>query len=267
MKSENYVRLESQKVMFSVLKETGAWSLLDKRTGVVWSSNPQATRFGEVTLRTKGGETQTLPLIPDFVSLEGNSVRLMFHPNCNNVGLTLMAKLTLMSDGGTIDVSYTTTGSSEIESVKLLDNGLPITNVDAGYLLVPVRLGLLIPSDSGVEFNHRFGTFDYEGCHAEMLGLVKQSSALLVTWHDPYITAEVESKIKDKKQSLSTSLHLRKTATAFQLRPLGVGDLNTIAQAYRDVAKEKGWLVTWDEKLKEHVRHVKKMTIEMKTEI
>ncbi|MBM3242196.1 hypothetical protein FJZ31_38500 [Candidatus Poribacteria bacterium] len=271
MKSENCVRLESPKVALSVLKETGAWSLLDKRTGVVWSSNPQATRLGEVTLRTKSGETQNLPLIPDFVCQEENSVRLMFHPDCGDTGLTLMAKLTLMPDGETIDVSYTTTGSSEIEEVKLLDNALSIMDSDSGYLLIPVRLGLLIPSDSGVEFSHRFGTFDYEGCHIEMLGLVKQSSALLVTWHDPYITAEVKSKVDDKKQSfcpfrqelsewvskrtrqsLSISLHLRKTAHAFQLRPLGVGDLNTIAQAYRDVAKEKGWLVTWDEKLKEH---------------
>jgi hypothetical protein len=268
MKSENCVQLESPKVALSVLNETGAWSLLDKRAGVVWSSNPQAARFGEVTLRMKGGETQTLPLIPDFICQEGNSVRLAFHPDCGNAELALMAKLTLMSDGETIDVSYTTAkgqdgktargqegkgvNSCEIEDVKLLDNALPIMDSDAGYLLVPVRLGLQIPSDSGVEFNHRFGTFDYEGCHIEMLGLVKQSSALLVTWHDPYITVEVESKINDKKQLLSTSLYLRKTANAFQLRPLGVGDLNTIAQAYRDVAKEKGWLVTWDEKLKEH---------------
>ena len=252
MKSENYVRLESQKVVLSVSKETGGWSLLDKRTGVAWSSNPQATRFGEVTLRVKSGETQTLPLIPDFVSLEGNSIRLAFHPDCGNAELALMATLTLMPGGETIDVSYTTTGNADIENVKLLDNALPITDMDAGYLLVPVRLGLLIPSDSGVEFSHRFGTYDYEGCHIEMLGLVKQNSALLVTWHDPYVTAEVESKVDDQKQLLSTSLHLRKTAHAFQLRPLGVGDLNTIAQVYREVAKEKGWLVTWDEKLREH---------------
>jgi hypothetical protein len=200
----------------------------------------------------KNGEAQTLLLIPDFVSLEGNSVRLAFHPNSGNAELALMATLTLMPDGETIDVSYATTGNADIENVKLLDNALPITDVDAGYLLVPVRLGLLLPSDSGVEFSHRFGTYDYEGCHIEMLGLVKQSSALLVTWHDPYVTAEVESKVDDKKQLLSTSLHLCKTAYAFQLRPLGVGDLNTIAQVYRDVAKEKGLLVTWDEKLKEH---------------
>nr|MBC8228029.1 hypothetical protein [bacterium] len=180
MKSENYVRLESQKVVLSVSKETGGWSLLDKRTGVAWSSNPQATRFGEVTLRVKSGETQTLPLIPDFVSLEGNSIRLAFHPDCGNAELALMATLTLMPGGETIDVSYTTTGNADIENVKLLDNALPITDMDAGYLLVPVRLGLLIPSDSGVEFSHRFGTYDYEGCHIEMLGLVKQNSALLV---------------------------------------------------------------------------------------
>jgi len=251
-KSDNCIRLESQFVALCVSRETGAWSLLDKRTNVAWSSNPQEGRFGEITLPTIDNTAPTLTLIPDSVFREGNSIRLNFHPDSGDVGLALIVTLTLLDDGETVDISYNTTGTSAIGNIKLLDNALSISDTDAGYLIVPARLGLLIPSDSGVKFSHRFGTFDYEGCHIEMLGLVKQNSALLVTWHDPYVTAEVESKVDGEKQLLLTSLHLRKTAHSFQLRSLGVGDLNTIAQAYRDVARGKGWLVTWEEKLKEH---------------
>ncbi len=239
------VKLQSETVSLSVSKLTGAWTLLDKRTDVIWKSNPQ--RFGKITLKRE--ESQTLPLIPDYVKCEGNAVSMAFHPGD---GVALMATMTLLDDDETIEISCSghSEADTKIEGVKLLDDALSITAEDSGYLLVPVRLGLLIPSDSGVEFTHRFGTYDYEGCHAEMLGAVKRGSALLLTWHEPYITAEVKSVLDDEGQELTASLFLRKTANSFKLRPLGTGDINTIAEAYRDIARRKGYLVTWDEKLK-----------------
>jgi len=243
--SADAIKLHGKNVSLSVSKTTGAWKLMDKRTGVVWHSNPQ--QFGEVTLKME--ESQTLPLIPDYVKQGGNAISLSFHPGD---GVALMATMTLLDDGETIEISYSghSESTTQIESVKLLDDALAITDEDEGYLLVPVRLGLLIPSDSRIEFIHRFGTYDYEGCHAEMLGAVKRGSASLLTWHEPYITAEVKSAIEEGKQKLTTSLHLRKTANSFRLRPLGTGDINTVAEAYRDVARQKGYLVTWEEKLK-----------------
>ena len=50
---------------------------------------------------------------------------------------------------------------------------------------------------------------------------------------------------------------LRKSAKSFRVQFLGKGDYVTIAQAYRQVAKEKGWLVTWDEKLKTNPERAK----------
>jgi hypothetical protein len=45
---------------------------------------------------------------------------------------------------------------------------------------------------------------------------------------------------------------LRKSARRVRMEFLGKGDVGTIARAYRDVARRKGYLVTWDEKLKGH---------------
>lgn len=144
----------------------------------------------------------------------------------------------------------------------MLDDALWVTDAEKGYAVVPVREGLLVPADSGLTFTHRFDTFGYEGCHMEMLGLVKNSATALVTWDDPYVTAELNSTLPGKtlgagKQALSPSLVLRQSARSFRVQFEGKGDYVTIAKAYRRVAKEKGWRVTWDEKLKGHPEQAK----------
>jgi hypothetical protein len=53
------------------------------------------------------------------------------------------------------------------------------------------------------------------------------------------------------KQILSLSLDLRKTAKAFKITFLGNGDYITIARAYREEAKKKGWFKSWRQKIRE----------------
>lgn len=50
----------------------------------------------------------------------------------------------------------------------------------------------------------------------------------------------------------AAALELRKSAREFHLRVLGKGDHNAIGRAYREVAKARGLLVPWAEKLKGH---------------
>ena len=134
--------------------------------------------------------------------------------------------------------------------VHLLDHALGITRDDAGCALVPAREGLLVPADAPVEFSHQFPTSGYEGCHMNMLGFVKHGAALLVTWDD----VEISSELTKKKSGLTCSLFTRsssrrKNATvSVVLTPLGQGDWNTIAAAYREVAMAKGLAVTLREK-------------------
>lgn len=45
----------------------------------------------------------------------------------------------------------------------------------------------LAPSEGGP--NGRIGPSDYEGCHTNMLGLVEQGAALVVSWDDAYVSA------------------------------------------------------------------------------
>jgi hypothetical protein len=255
--SGQVLSMESEFVKFSISLENGCYYFIDKQSNTVWSSNPYIERMGEITIKD-GDETKVLPLRNFQGRQEKNTIMLGFHYGEGEAKVKI--RIELLPDGRTAKISYESGRGIDIQSVRLLDDSLWVTDVEKGYTLVPVRLGLMIPADSGKSFKHNFPTFAYEGCHMEMLGLVKNGSVALITWHDPYVTAEIQSllmdddqaKLYDGKQIVSASLSLRKSAKAFQIQFLGRGDCVTIAKAYREEAKEKGWLVTWDEKLRQY---------------
>ena len=77
-----------------------------------------------------------------------------------------------------------------------------------GYVIVPSREGLLIPVRGEKAFKRVFGTSEYEGCHMNMLGFVKDGSALIATWDDAYVFPEIERTVSGG----------HKLATTFELR-------------------------------------------------
>ncbi len=177
---------------------------------------------------------------------------MKYQSRTDKAELTINMKLS--DDGKNVDLSFESNEGSEIENVRILDDSFCITDNEKGYIVIPVREGAIIPSNSNLAFIRRFGTYDYEGSHMEMLGVVKDNSAVLVTWHSPYVTSEVKSTINTAavkaKQVLSVSLDLTRTARSIIIHFLGKGDYTTIAKAYREIARERGWLVTWKEKLR-----------------
>ena len=155
------------------------------------------------------------------------------------------------ADGGCSVVIRVALASNE--TVRLLDAALGIAAGDAGYALVPAREGLLIPADGPATFSTRFGTSSYEGCHMNMMGFVKRGVALLMTWDDPYITPE----LKKTAQGLTCTVLVKRgphadklVCSCIKLTPLGCGDWNTVAAAYRKVAEAKGLVVTMSQKEK-----------------
>jgi hypothetical protein len=105
-----------------------------------------------------------------------------------------------------------------------------VTVAGHGYVVVPVREGLLVPADAKRTFTHRFGTYEYEGCHMRMIGLVENDHAALVTWEDLYANVD----LRNGPEALATSL----TAKSFRIQFLGKGDYVTIGQAYRKIARK-----------------------------
>ena len=242
--------LESQHLRFQISND-GSYEVLDKRTGVTWRSSPYARRFGSALVRV---ENQPHHQSLDRFEASEKDRQIAMRYRSSQGPSELWFNVKLLDDGKTLEFSYEPVARAGVENVRLLDDAFWVTDAEEGYVIVPVREGLLIPSNSDRSFTHTFGTFAYEGCHMEMLGIVKKGSAILVTWRDPYVTAEVRSTINvaatQARQVLSTSLDLEKTAKAIKIQFLGHGDYVTIAQAYRKVAEKKGLLATLREKIK-----------------
>lgn len=250
------VAIETEYYHFQLSPENGSYRIRDKQADVTWRSNPYRPRFGEVTLKVSG-KPQRFDLARCDVRLRGEGWELVFHPLADKSTATVRVVLNPRSDGRTLDIAYEADPGLDVASIRLLDQALWVTDTTQGYVLLPVRLGLLVPADSGLTFTYPYDTFAYEGCHMEMLGVVRSGAAALVTWHDPYVLVELTSALPkagwvDGKQVVSPSLVLSKSARSFRIEFLGKGDYLSLGEAYRKVAKEKGWLVSWDEKLKDH---------------
>lgn len=158
---------------------------------------------------------------------------------------------------GAIRFTFTADDLPELERVAMLEDVFTVTG--NGYVLLPTRQGLLIPANSGKAFTQGFDTYAYEGCHMAMFGVVQGDATVLVTWDDPYTEAVVRSAVPEdaSKQTVTITPRLRKSAKSFTVHFPGKGDYNTIALAYREIAKQKGLLVTWDQKLKDRPQAAK----------
>ena len=243
------VELRTPHLRFSISPADGRYTIEDIHGGVTWESNPLATRFGHVVLKV-GGKNAGFDLKACTIEKQADALIATFHPLAAQNSETVRVKIQSTAGGKTLQFSYEATAGLTLESIRLLDEALAVRAEDAGYVAIPVRLGLLIPADSGLAFSHRFDTYAYEGCHMAMLGVVKRGAAALLTWDDLYPVAEVRSTLaKDQPQTLTTSLDLRRSAKSFTVTFLGKGDYVTIGNAYRQIAKDRGWLVTWDRKL------------------
>jgi hypothetical protein len=246
-----------------VLQPDGRAEILDKASGVVWAPRPGHRRFGTVTLSVHE-ESRRFALTNCDVRVVGNEVLASFRPLKMAPLAILHVTARALPDQRTLELSYQEDDELQVENVSLLDDALGLTDTANGYAVVPVREGLLIPADSGVAFSRQFDSYAYEGCHMQMLGLVQNGSAAMVTWTNPYVAVELRSELTKPqgndsqtpspaqavRQRLSPALTLTKTARSIQVHFLGKGDYVTIAKAYRNVARERGLLVTWDEKLK-----------------
>jgi len=225
-------RIESPLILLEVDRETGDWSLLDKRSGTRWPSEGGAGLGSGQGLE---GPVQNVEATTDTVRVKRNDAFVIF----------------ALADGGrSLVIRYE---GAKIGEIRLLRDALALGDSEHGCLVVPCREGLLIPADSGAAFRHVFGASEYEGCHMNMVGLVKNGSALVASWDGACTWVEVESKPASGKQPgqrITTTFDLRPPARSLCLTPLGKGDWNTIAAGYRRIAEEKGLAVTLREKIR-----------------
>lgn len=79
------------------------------------------------------------------------------------------------------------------------------------YYVVPKRLGILVFAEGNGPSRTRYRAYETgSGYSMAMFGAVKEGSALLVTWKDPY--TEIFTDYRPSPARLAVSLALRRTA-------------------------------------------------------
>ena len=249
------VALETAAWKFELDQDSGAFLLTDKQTDVVWSSNPNRPRWGEVGLQSDERRA-TVPLERfDAVRREGErlvaEVDLQVDGKPARVKLSVIVEPTADAKGLRISRDWEASGPWQLASLTALDHALFTTDADEGYTIVPRRLGLLLPTDRGLPATRRYMT--YSGATMAMCGAVKQGSALLVAWRDPDTELLAHTSVEDSplvggRRTQSVSLILGAYGREFEVYPLGRGGYVEVAAAYRPVAERRGWRQTWAQK-------------------
>lgn len=249
--------IDSDAIAFTVSADNGSYRLLDKRSGAVWRSSPFAEGLGDAQVRLASGRTKSLRLgKPSRISRGARELTLQYEMPEAGRRWRLTVTARLVADPRSLELCWATSGEgAQLTAITLLADAPWATAAGGGYVVVPSRLGMLLPADSGEAYVERFDTYTTGGCQMQMLGAVEGGSAALVTWQDVYGLASVKSIVGEKPaepwgQLVAMSLRLQTPGSKARITLLGRGGYVEMAQAYRDTARENGWLMTWAEKEK-----------------
>jgi len=247
--------IESDDIAFTVSADNGSHRLLDKRSGVAWHSSPLIEGLGDVELRLASGRTKLAHLgRPQRLRREGQKIALEYEVAEAGPRWRIIITARILPDPRSLELSWAAAGEgAEVVNITLLSDALWTADRQGGYVIVPSHLGLMLPADSGEAYLERYEMYRWGGCQMEMLGVVSSGSAALVSWRDDYALASVKSVVGEKSvapahQVLAPSLRIQTPGSAVRITLLGEGGYVEIARAYRDIARENGWLVSWEEK-------------------
>ncbi len=225
------IAIENAAIRLRFDAASGAGRLTDKRTGESWDLNPPAV--------AAKGQTAA-PVKPASARLDGSIVRF-------SAGPRLSWEVKLFDNA----VEYSYQAAADIDEVLLLDRSLTIEAGAQNYYAVPHRLGNLLPVEGEQPITRRMRAYTRGGYSMAMYGVVKNGSALLVTWEPPYADVIVDYAVAPVRR-ITSSIALRRGTRGFRILPLGRGGYVEIAKAYRPIARERGLLRTLAEKLGEH---------------
>jgi hypothetical protein len=246
--------LENSAMRVTLRPTDGAVRVLDKATRVEWAIHPPV-----VTLKNK----LEMPARPaGKVVVEGKTLRYaarlgighnpdfatpIEYDNLNDSKLGLEFHLRLQDSPPALDYSYSTAPGAEVRQVALLDKSLPLRQRGRDYYAAPHRMGVLFPVEGAQPYVRRLTPYGYS---MAMFGAVKNGSALLITWDNPYTDIAIEYGVTPPE--LTAGIALREAARSIRLQPLGRGGYVEIAKAYREVARGRGFLKTMAEKIREN---------------
>jgi hypothetical protein len=224
--------MENRDLRVELNLSSGAVTLLDKRTRMGWDLGvPEVvpgndSSPGSRPLRLIGRDRNALAYRRDGIG---------------SFSLSLLANPTRLD--------YSVVPEVGVKELRLLSKTLPVGSGADNYYAAPYRMGIQLRAEGDKPYNRRFR----DGCTMAMFGAVKEGSALLITWTDPYTEVQVDYHAQPAPE-LRMGLAMRESTQTVRFQPLGRGGYVQIAKAYREVARERGLLKTLAEKMRENPR-------------
>jgi hypothetical protein len=262
--------VENGALRLTIDAEKGTVRLLDKSTGVEWSLGlPQVELDDQRTLQvrpvqevTEKGDVLSFAAEDPAYWDKRREPRLHF-------------QLQLQNDPPAILYSYT--AAPQVREVQLIHNALALGAGLDNYYVVPFRMGVLVPVEGENPFSRRLIPYtifsgwpghEGPGYSMAMFGAVKNGSALLATWEDLY-TDILYDYTTEPAQQLKASLAFYQSSPVLglpplgrggysewsrvlRLQPLGHGSYVEIAKAYRTIARGRGFLKPFSEKVRQN---------------
>jgi hypothetical protein len=260
------VVLENALIRLSLSVAENMWQLDDRRAQVSWG-NAQGGAWVAVQRATPEGAAWEPLTLSAIDRVDGGVGCRFFDADGERAPLAIVLRLI----GDALQAYLVPDEGAAFAAVRLFRHGLEASADEGGNALLPIRMGLLLPAagrpfdgaqDGSFDeaqdgpfdgaqdrpFDLHLGTYEYEGLHVAMAGLLKSGAALMATWGDPYVVLDASRIVGGGAAHLRLSFTLTKTARSLQLCCLGPGDLTTLAAAYRERAEALGYRVPWSVK-------------------
>ncbi|MBK7641672.1 MAG: hypothetical protein IPJ19_01260 [Planctomycetes bacterium] len=246
------VALQTPEWSFALDRSCGAFLLEDKRSGVMWSSNPDSQSFGRV--RWKQGERSLDLAIDRFDSIVLEETQLVarraFGPGGAQGSVEFRFARSPTTGGLRLACDAQPPAGWELETLTPLERAFTTSDADEGYTIAPNWLGQLQYAAGGLPRDRWYGGDDVS---MALSGAVKQGSALLVAWLQRDASLVLHASLEHSplvagRRTQSLSVVLGPRARELEIVPLGAGSYVEIGKAYRAIAEQRGLRRTWAQK-------------------
>jgi hypothetical protein len=242
--------LENSALRLEMRSSDASIRLLDKKSGVVWMIGPP-----HILLKHRLTSVETLPA---FLAKPAGEITQKGDTISFPAAWGIQFHIKMIDGPAAVEYSFQSGPDVQVEEVQLLHGSLPIGAGEQNYYAIPHRLGVLLPVEGDRPFHRRLRPYEIWFAYSmAMFGAVKNGSALLATWDHYYTDILVDYSVEPRRQ-LTAGLAVRRSpdspglkSASIRLQPLGHGGYVEIAQAYRPIARERGFLKTLAEKLRE----------------
>ncbi len=245
-------QLDSKSIQFRIQPDRGLIVAKNLQTNTIWQSTPDATALG-VLSATNGSDYVNIPLNKlKIVSQNQRQCVLEKEYNGNKI-LTL--EITLDRNDPIVKFSWEISRGWLIEEIEW-NSFLWTTETLGGGVVIPRMMGEYFKADSGIEFTKTFNTYkNCDGLHIPMAGIIRRDDGALLSWDDVHTSAIAQSSITSESafpgsQVISLGLKSNTSISSFRLHLIRGNTYIDLACAYRDHAKEKGTLITLEQKAK-----------------